>query len=120
VKRRPDSSLRSDLVPLGEFPSPSETAVVIGLLESAGIPAFYDRPRYRGSHDPRIYVARETLDDAKRVLARARTQSHFVPEPVPSPDERPSLMTAMLWILAAVMLTFFIHDLYHWIEHYLP
>jgi hypothetical protein len=94
---------------------------VIGLLESAGIPAFYDRPpRYRGSHDPKVYVPREKLDAAKRAIARARSQSHFVPEPAPPREERPSRMSPMLWILTAVFLAFFIRELYHLLERFLP
>jgi hypothetical protein len=114
-----DPSLRPDLVPLAQFPSPSETAVVISLLESAGIRVFHHQRHYHISNNPQLYVTREAFDEANRVLERARWHSHLVPEPASPRDERSSLMTAILWIVTAAMLISLIHDFYKLLQRYL-
>lgn len=113
-----DPSARPDLTPLTPFPSPNETAVVITLLERAGISVFHDQRHYHGSPNPQLYVTREAFDEANRVIERARWHGHFVPEPVSSRDERSSVMTAVLWIVTAAMLVSLIHDFYKLFARY--
>jgi len=113
-----DPSVRPDLKPLTPFSSPRETAVVITLLESAGISVFYDGPRSAQLPNPQLYVTRESFEEANRVIERARWHGHFVPEPVSAREERPSLMTAILWIVTAAMVISLIHDFYKLIARY--
>ena len=107
-------------MPLAPFPSRHETAVIITLLESAGIKVFYEHRHYHESQNPQLYVRRETFEEANQVIERARWHSHVVPEPVPaSPrDERPSMMTAILWVVTAAMVASLLHDFYKLIQHY--
>jgi hypothetical protein len=118
LTQQSDPSAFPDLAPLAQFPSESEAKVVIALLESAGIRVFYDQRHYHPS-SRQLYVTHEKLEEANRVIERARWHSHLVPEPATSRDERPSLMTAILWVVTAAMLASLIHDAWNLITRYL-
>jgi hypothetical protein len=112
VTQPSDHASRPDLVPLAAFASLQETLVVINLLKTAGIQVFYDERHDHASHNPQLYVTRETLDNANRVIERARWHSHVMPQPA-SPREEPRyLMTAILWIVTIAMLVSLLHSVY--------
>jgi hypothetical protein len=69
----------NSLVPLGQFGSASETEIVLGLLQSSGIPAVHGA-QYKTNTPNQILVPAKRVADAIQLIADARG--------VPSSTER--------------------------------
>jgi hypothetical protein len=100
---RADNAGTCDLVPLPQFGSLSETEVVVALLQSCGIPVV-EGGRYNPKAPTQVLVPRNRLADAHRLIANARGHSSSAtPLHRPSAEERPSVVTAITWVLAIGM-----------------
>jgi hypothetical protein len=85
-----------DLIPLAPLSSASETDVVLALLQSEGIGAVL-RGRYNPKGPLEISIPRKQLEEARRLVERARGSSSEEPSE-PSQESR-SISTAITWVL---------------------
>ncbi|MBZ5585888.1 MAG: DUF2007 domain-containing protein [Acidobacteriia bacterium] len=97
----PDPPDESELASLARFRSPSESDVVLALLQSEGIPAVY-RGRYNPKAPREIFVPRGRLEEANRLVAGARESAGLLDGVPDAPAEEPrSRLTVAIWILAS-------------------
>jgi hypothetical protein len=114
----------SDLIPLPEFGTASETAVVVGLLESNGIPVVR-QSAYNPKARERVLVPQNRWEEARQLIASGRSSGSPSAQASPdAPQESPSMVTAIGWILAIGLAAYVIFEVgnviynlaRHWLE----
>lgn len=104
------------LTPLRQFRSVSETEIVIGLLQSKGIPAIC-AGRYNPKAPAQILVPARCVEEAKRLIADAHDvtsgSEHAAERRVAEPR---SLVTVITWVLAFGILLLVIVEVWRFVE----
>jgi hypothetical protein len=98
-----DESAGYDLIPIAQVKSLSETEVVLSLLQSSGISAVCGG-QYNPKAPKQILVPRSRVEEANRLIANARNSAGASSER--AAEERPSIITAITWILAIGVLIY--------------